>query len=293
MLANVGIWLLKVTMYLPLRWLMFLGSTIGGMAYRLARKRQHIVATNIYQCFPELDEPAKQQMVKNHFHSAGKAIFELGMAGLWSDKRLLSCGEVRGIEYLEEAFERSKGGIILVACHMMMIDLSIRLLKLNIDYPLYAFYKPTKNKHFDRFWRNKRLEVLADLIPHDNIRHLFRILKERKIVLFLPDQNNKKQMEFVPFFGIKAATTTSILRIVERTGAEIVPFFQHRKNDHSGYVCQLLPAIKDFPFSDDISSMQYIHALMEKHIRLYPDQYLWMHRRFKTRPEGEPPFYST
>jgi KDO2-lipid IV(A) lauroyltransferase len=190
-----------------------------------------------------------------------------------------------GKHYLDEALARGKGAILLSA-HFTTLELGGGLLAL--DTRFHVLYRPHKNPLFETVMQRARRRRFDKPIPRDNIRALLASLRAGVPVWYAPDQNHGgAQSVFVPFFGVPAATLSTTARLAKLSGAPVIPFFP-AADDRGNYLLMLCPALENFPGDDPHADTARINALLESVIREMPEQYLWVHRRFKTRPPGEP-----
>jgi KDO2-lipid IV(A) lauroyltransferase len=273
----------------PYRLQMTTGSLLGRLAYRLAGRRRHIAETNIRLCFPELSASEQQQLVKANFISLGRGIVETAMSWWTPDNKLSRLAHVAGLEHLDAALTHGKG-VILLSAHFVNLEIGGRLLALH--RPFHVLYREHKNAAFETVMRRAREHHFEKAISRDDMRGMIRSLKQNMPVWYAPDQNyGRENSVFVTFFGQTAATITATSRLARMTGARVVPFFQHRLNNGEGYQLELLPALEDFPGDDEAVDCQRINDLIETVVRRYPEQYLWVHRRFKTQPEGAASVY--
>ena len=276
------LWLLT---RLPFTLQMRSGRLIGRMAYRLARRRRHIADVNIKLCFPELDSRQQAELVKAHFLSLGQGIVETALCWWGRDSRLRGHYTLVGEHHLEQALARGKG-IILLSAHFTTLELGGRLLAR--QQPFHVLYRPHKNPLFETVMQRARTRRFEKAIPRHDTRALLASLKQNHAVWYAPDQDHgSSQAVFAPFFGVQAATLTTTSRLAKISGAAVVPFFQMRLPDDRGYLLSLCPALTDFPGNDLQADATRINHLIETVVREMPEQYLWAHRRFKTRPEGE------
>lgn len=281
--------LLRVLTWLPFPVLMKLGSGMGLLSYYLIPKRRHIVTTNIRVAFPELDEQQQQALVRKTFLSLGKSLFETSLAWWGSRKRLEPLVRINGLENLQQALAEDKG-VILLSAHFSSLELSGRLL--SFSQPFQVTYKRSRDPLMEAMLQHNRRTHFIDAINSYDTRAMVRAIQRKHATWYASDQDfGMKQSVFAPFMGVKTATLTTPARLSRMSGARVVPYFPRRLDDDSGYELTILPALDDFPSGDDIADATRINALITEHVHRAPDQYLWAHRRFKTRPEGEPALY--
>jgi len=276
------LWLLTRLPFVPQ---MRSGRVIGRLAYRLARQRRHIAEVNIQLCFPGLNTGQQADLVKSHFLSLGQGVVETALCWCGRDKQLCKHYTLVGEHHLSEARARGKG-VILLSAHFTTLELGGRLLAR--QQPFHVLYRRHKNPLFETVMQRARTRRFEKAIPRDDTRALLASLKQNHAVWYAPDQNHGgSQSVFAPFFGVPAATLTTTSRLAKISGAAVVPFFQMRLPDDRGYLLVLCPSLKNFPSDDLQTDTARINQLVEATIREMPAQYLWVHRRFKTRPEGE------
>jgi KDO2-lipid IV(A) lauroyltransferase len=276
------LWLLT---RLPFSLQMHGGRLIGSVAYRLARHRRHIAATNIRWCFPQLDAQQQARLVRAHFLSLGQGVVETALCWWGREQQLRQRYVLVGEQHLANARERGKG-VILLSAHFTTLELGGRLLALR--QPFHVLYRRHKNPLFETVMQRGRARRFQTAIPRDDTRALLKSLGENGAVWYAPDQNHGgSQSLFAPFFGIQASTLTTTSRLAKISGAAVVPFFQARLPDGQGYLLILCPPLDNFPGDDLQADATRINRLIEDVVREIPEQYLWVHRRFKTRPAGE------
>lgn len=272
--------------HMPYRLQSFIGRTIGR-ALRLSLKdRRAIARINLGLCFPELSDSQRKTLLKRHFESLGMGMVETAMCWWTPAKRLHPLVQVDGLENLQQALARGKG-VILLSAHFTTTEIGARLLHLFV--PFHASYRKHNNPLFETVMRRAREAHCQTAIPRGDIRAFLRSLKQNVPIWYAPDQNYspRHNIVFAPFFGVPAATVTATARLAQMSGAPVVPFFPQRCDDGSGYRLCILPALEDFPSGDIAADTARINRIIEDAVRQVPAQYLWVHRRFKTRPEGE------
>ena len=290
----LGAGLLRVlAVTLPVDALIALGRGLGRFSLPFAGRRREITAINVGLCFPALSEAERQDLVRRHFESLGIAVFEFCL-GWWApDARLEDRVRVEGLENLRAAFERGKG-VILLSAHFTTLEIGGRFLAMHTrGLPLNAMYRRSDNPVVEWVLRDRRRHHFGEPIGRDDVRAMVRALKKNEAVWYAFDQNYKgrKNRVFAPFFGIAAATNTATSRLAQATGAAVVPFFTRRLPDGKRYVQRIDPPLADFPSGDPAADAARLNALIEGWVKEAPEQYLWSHRRFKTRPKGETRFY--
>jgi len=284
----LGLGLLWLASHLPHPWLLAAGRAVGRLAGRLARRRRDYVERNLALCFPDLSPERRAQLREHHFASVGMGVMEFSMAWWWTNRRLLPLARVEGREHLEVALASGRG-LILLSAHTTSLEIGGRILQSLL--PIHAMYRPNENPVLQRFIETNRPKHVEGVIPRDNPRQMMRVLKKGGAVWYAPDQNYRgKGHVFVDFFGLPAATNPATSRFAATTNAVVLPVVTLRRPD-GGYRLIIEPAFEDFP-SDDVSrDARRMNAVIEKWVREAPEQYNWLHRRFKTRPPGYDPVY--
>jgi len=282
-----GFGLLRLLILLPFPLLLRFGALCGRLALPLARERAAIARRNLELCFPERDAAARERLLRDHFASLGMAIMEFGLAWWGSDRRLAGLREIRGLENLEAAAQAGHG-VLMLSAHATCLELGGRLLA-----PVFSFvamYRPSSNPVVRYLMERARARNCRAIIPRDEVKRVIRHLRKGDVIWYAPDQNTgRRKAVFVDFFGHKAATTPATSRLAAMTGARVVPFKVARKADRSGYLLTLEPPLEDFPTADLEADTQRANAIIERWVREYPEQYLWIHRRFRTRPSKSDP----
>lgn len=282
--------LLRVLALLPYSLLLKIGKGLGYVIMRVLPKRKKITEINLRLCFPALSEAARQKLCLDSFISNGIGICELALAWYASDKRLKKMLTIVGRENLENALAQKKG-ILLTTCHFTSIELGIRLISLVT--PIKIIYRPQDNDCFESLLQKRRARYVKECIYRRNMHGLMRALKSAETpICYTPDQDmGKDGAVFAPFFGIQANTVVGTNYLVKRTGAILVPGFYYRDEKNKQYRLECLPTLTEFPSGDDVADATRINKIIETAILKQPEQYMWQHRRFKTRPEGQASMY--
>lgn len=257
------------------------GRGIGRVAFLFGGKRKAIAARNLELAFPELDPAARRRLVQQHFESLGMSVIETGICWWASDERIAGLVEVSGLEYVEAALAAGHGGIMLTG-HFTTLDLGGRFLTRLA--PVSAMYRPHRNPLFEEIMRRGRERSAHQAFVKTDVRAMIRALRTNHLVWYAPDQAHQrgKYSAVVPFFGVPAPTNTATSAFARLGGAPVIPFFPMRLPGRAGYRLEILPPLEDFPGADPAADAARINQLLEARIRLCPEQYLWVHRRFKT-----------
>lgn len=276
---------------LPYTLQMALGRGLGNLVYALLKSRRRIVEVNLKLAFPELSDEARAQMVRAHFHSAGRGIVETLLCWWGSDAKVQRLAHFEGLEHLQTAIASGRG-ILLLSAHFTSLELGVRMSTLHAD--VTAMYKPPANPVVDKVMRRSRSnQVGKDVISKDNIRGLIKALKQGQAVWYAPDQSARNKFSaMVPFFGQPAMTNLATSRVVKMSNAIVLPFFTLRRAQGDGYRVIILPPLDNYPSDDDQADALRINKVFEAVIQEAPEQYFWLHRRFK-RDDGIDPYSGT
>ena len=281
--------IMRLISMLPLRWMQAIGSGIGVLLYRLVASRRRAARTNITQAYPEYSEAQVRALNIASFKSLGISVFEIAQAWWANRDYLRSICDIDGKQHLDEALSRGKG-VILLTGHFTTLEIGAMLIGLFTT--LNGVYKKAHNPMFNAFMAHYRSTYGDELIENKNVRALIRGLRKGRATWFAPDQDFAEQdIVFTPFLGGVASTLTATARMAEMTGAAVVPFYPHRLDNGEGYRLVILPALEDFPSDDIERDSARVNQAIEAMVYANPEQYGWMHKRFKTQPPGHPPVY--
>ena len=263
-----------------------MGRMLGRLLMKIGSKRKHVALTNLRLCFPEKSEKDLQILLKKNFENTGIALFETGMGWWWPDWRVKRKFEVKGLEHLEKARQEGKG-VLLLAMHYLSVEMNAR--GVGCSHPMVVFYRPHNNPLMEFFQFRGRGRSNKYMLGKRDVKGLIKALKDGEACIYLPDQDyGRNRSVFVPFFKVKeTATTTGTLLFARQRNVETMMIIPVRNDDGSGYTLEILPPLENFPTKDDIADVTRINQELEKAILRKPEQYMWLHRRFKTRPNPE------
>lgn len=270
---------------LPLTVQTFLGRRIGRLALRFMKKRQVTIRRNLELCFPLMSEAEREAIAIENIDNTGIALFETAMAWFWSDERVNKHVTIKGMEHLEE-LEKSGRGALMLAVHSMNLELGARAF--GIKKSGMGVYRPNSNPCYDYFQYKGRSRSNRTLIDRKDVKSMLHSLKTGERVWYAPDHDyGLRRSAFAPLFAVdKACTTTGTSLLVDATDCAIVPFTMVRdSNNH--YTLTLHAPVEGFPKNEPEQAAAFINKIVETSILACPEQYMWLHRRFKTRPEGE------
>ncbi len=281
------LWLLVQLPYPVLRWL---GSTLGSASRHFLKRRESIARKNIALCFPHYDDETRDKLIAENFKSIGMALLETGMAWYWPDARVRKWFDVQGLEHLKHAQAQNRG-VMVVGVHFMSLELGGRVM--GLCQPMMATYRPHNNPLMEWAQTRGRMRSNKAMISRNNLRGMVAALKKGEAVWFAPDQDyGRKGSSFAPFFAVKDVATTNGTFVISRlSGSAMLTVTMVRKADRSGYRLHISPELANYP-ETECEAATFINKVIENEIMRAPEQYLWMHRRFKTRPHGESSLYS-
>ncbi len=283
----VAIGLLRLISLMPYPAIMASGRLIGLLLYPFATRRRLIAQINLQRCLPNLSDAERRTLLRSHFVALGQGVVEVGMAWWWSQERLERLlRSVEGLEHLPPVDH--PGGTIYLTAHFSSLELSGRFL--GARRPSAAMYRRNENPVLEYLITRHRGRHLLDVIARDDARGMIKMLKNGDSVWFAPDQNYAhKGKVFAEFMGVPAATHTATSRFARAGRAAVVPFVLLRVP--GGYRLRIEPPLAAFPSEDPQSDAQRINDTFAQWVMQAPEQYNWIHRRFKTRPDGGPPPY--
>lgn len=274
---------------MPYAVLMALGRALGTVVRYLPISFVRVARRNLELCLPESNTQERERLLLRHFQSVGMGLFELSLSWWGSQKRVFKLTTVEGMEHLDAALARGKGAILLSA-HFTTLEVGGWALAAR--RPLNIMYRPTRNAVMAHFLARNRARRTRRAIRRDDVRTLVTALKANEPVWYAPDQSYRnKGAAMVPFFGIPAATNTATSRLAKLTGAAVLPYFPERLPNSRGYRMVLGPVLENFPSDDPVVDATRYNHLLEAQIRKIPEQYLWLHRRFKGLDSSYPEYY--
>jgi len=279
---------LRFSAALPLGWSLAIHRLQGRLMYLLARRQRHVARRNLEVCFPSLSAAERERLLKSHFESVGMSIAEIAFAWFAWDRRIRKRFSVRGIEHVTAALAKGNGAILYTG-HFTSLEICGRPLKLALAC-FTIMFSHRSNALLDEVQRRGRLRVAHEAVPSDNVRALLRALKRNAAVWYAPDQVHSHG-ELVPFFGEPAMTSLATSKLARLSGAPVVPFSFRRSSAAGLYELEFHPPLK--PTGDALADTHVLVGLLEDAIRAAPEQYQWLHRRFKGRPAEWPDLYRT
>jgi len=285
----IGLGAVRLIAKLPYRALRALGLGLGVLTARLPGARRHVAQRNLQVCFPELSDTERAQLLHSNLADLGMMLVEFAFAWFGSDRAIarVPC-TVEGLEHLERCCKQGRG-VLLVGAHFSHLELCARLVSQRIR--IAGMYRVMDDAVFERAVLHARLLYAEAMFTKDELRASVKYLKRGGTLWYAPDQDMRgKDCVFAPFFGIAASTLTATHHLARLSGAAVIPFF-HKREARGGYAIKLEAPLENFPSTDIGADTARVNACIERMVREAPAQYLWVHKRFKTRPQGAAPIY--
>lgn len=285
----VGIVRLLGLLPFPLLWV--LGMGIGCLSYLLAGARRRVALCNLVICFPKLTERARKQLAVLHFGYLGVAACTQGLVWVSSRRRLGRIVKLRHREYIDEPLQGGRNLIVMVP-HFMGLELGGAAFTALVHPGLYMYQK-IRNPVIDHQMRRSRSRFGAVSVERsDDLRRMLREIHKGTPLFYLPDQDPGRRGIFVPFCGIATATVPMLSRFARLGKAQVIPVYARYLPWGRGLELSFHPPLDPFPTDGQEADTALMNRTIEARVRITPEQYFWVHRRFKTRPLGEPPIYT-
>jgi KDO2-lipid IV(A) lauroyltransferase len=289
MIARLGVFVFWQIQLLPFRLIVTIGNGLGMLLYPLANERRKVGLINLKLCFPQLSDDEREKLLRDHFKMFCRGVIERSILWWSSAKRINSLIRVEGREYFETF--KNKPSIFLTP-HFVGMDAGGQWIAQHTD--TVCMYSKQKNLYLTKLLLQKRARFGNQQLfsRQEGLRPIIKGLRHGMPFIYPPDQDQEiKDGAFVPFFGVSAATITSLPRIAQMTGAKVVPSITRLLPGGAGYVLTFYPPWENYPSGDDVADARRMNEFIEQRILEMPEQYFWLHKRFKTRPEGEAGFY--
>jgi KDO2-lipid IV(A) lauroyltransferase len=277
-----------VVHFFPLSIVAVIGNAVGAVMFWLIPERRNVTRINLEKCFPDLKKSERERLARMHFRAFVRSFIERGILWWAPRSRIERMVRLEGVENVEQEKGRR---IIVFAPHFVGLDATLS--RLSCDFPVAMMFSRQKDPLFDALLYRGRTRFGGRMYPRQaGIKEGLREIESGALYYYLPDLDyGRKRSVFVPFFGVPAATVTGLSYIAQQTQAAVVPCVTRMLPAGGGYVARLYPAWKDFPSGDDVADARRMLAFIEERVLETPEQYFWLHKRFKTRPEGEARFY--
>lgn len=287
----LAVGLARLTLLLPLKWQMKLGSGIGLLAMKLAGSRVNTAKRNLELCFPQMSEAERETLLRRNFQETGKAIFDTINAWWWSNDKVQKHMQIKGQEHVEQTLAAGQG-VILFAVHCLPLEMGARIF--GQFQPGVGVYRPHNNPVMEYLQVKGRLRSNKALVPKRDLRQMVRCLRNPDVIWYTADQDfGRSSAIFIPFFAVPdAATITGGTTLAKLGKAKVLPFFVERNADDTGYNIEIQAPLDNFPGENEVEDAKRGNGIVEQLISRNPAQYMWLHRRFKTRPnESTPSLY--
>lgn len=285
MSGRLGIFVLWLLHFLPLALLAPIGQAVGALAYLFVAKRRRIARINLGLCFPELDDTEREALLRRHFRAFGRALVDSSIAWFGSQRRLRRVVRIEGQAHVD-----AMKGERFIALVPHFVGIELEGIRMAMDYRGVAVYVRQRDRYVDAFLKRRRERFVGThmIARQEGVKAILRALKGGQALQLSPDMDlGPRDSIFVPFFGVQAATVTALSRMARLTRARIVPLVIRQRPGSQGYVARFYPAWDNYPSESVEEDTRRMNAFIEARIREMPEQYLWTHRRFKTRPPGE------
>lgn len=278
---------MRIGVFIPFNFQVLIGKTIGKLLYPFMHRLRSTAYSNISHCFPDKKQNQVNLLVKRHFEAIGVSFFETANAYYGSDKKIKKLLTITNENFFQDAL-KEEGGIILLCSHFMPLMLGSRALLIN--HTIANIYRPQNNKLFDRIMVRGYKKNGAVMIKSTDTRSIIKAINNSLPIWYAPDQDlGKNNSVFAPFFGIQTATASATARLAKNNNTRVIPYSFIRTKQ--GYTMSFEKPIANYPSNDPIQDATIVNQILEKQIIKSPEQYLWIHRRFKTRPNDEKNFY--
>lgn len=284
-----GIGLLYLLVLLPYPLLYRLGCMLGRLSMYFLRPRVIIARRNIELCFPTMPAAECDALLKSNFESTGMGLIETGMAWFWPDWRIKRWCSISGQHHIDNIPQQQ--GVLLIGMHFLTLELGARIF--GIANPGIGVYRPNDNKLIDWLQTWGRMRSNKSMLDRKDLKGIIKALKNGDIIWYAPDQDYGPQSSvFVPFFAVeKTATTKGSYMLIRSSQPAVIPIVPRRLPHSKGYELVIKPVVQDIPLEHETATAGRINSVVEESILLAPEQYMWLHRRFKTRPPGETTLY--
>lgn len=280
--------LLYLLSWLPYPLLMAIGRALGRLSFKLLKSRARTAKRNLELCFPHMSEAERSVLLQKNAEETGCAAIETFIGWWWPTWRVRRFAHFKGYEYIQAELAKGKG-VLLLASHMLHLEVAGRVF--GLTHPSVGFYRPHNNALMEFFMYRGRSRANKYMIGKRDVKALIRALNDGEVCFYLPDQDyGPNRAIFAPFFAVKdTACTNGTLLFANAANCSVIPIISSKLPNHQGYQIEVLPALQDFPGDDDYQAICRVNQWVEQAILRHPEQYMWVHRRFKTRPDPTTP----
>jgi KDO2-lipid IV(A) lauroyltransferase len=289
MIVRVGVAVVWLLHFLPLGILAKLGEWTGMLLFMLGHERREVARTNLRLCFPQWSDARREQILRMHFRAFGRNLLEHGILWWSSRERIKKLVRIEGLENWQAVKDKP---VIWLAPHFVGLDMGGS--RIHAEFPAVSMYSMQKHSLVNALLLHGRTRFGTSILVsrHEGIRPVIKALRDSVPLYYLPDMDyGPRDSLFVPFFGVLAATIPTLSRLVRITGAKVVPCVTRQLRGGEGYVLKFYPAWEHFPGNDIEADTRRMNEFIEERVLEMPEQYFWLHKRFKTRPQGEPKPY--
>jgi KDO2-lipid IV(A) lauroyltransferase len=281
--------LLWIAHFLPYRLLVVIGNIVGVLAFWLIPERRHVTRVNLAKCFPAMSADEREALARAHFRSFCRGFVDRALLWWAPRERIERLVRVEGIEHLKA---HPGAPVILLAPHFSGLDAGFTRLACEVD--MVSMFANQKDERFSELLKRGRTRFGDQRLVsrQEGIRATLSAMRAGRPFYYLPDQDyGPRDTIFVPFFGVPAATVPGLARIAQVAGARVLPCVTRMLPGAEGYVLRIEAPWDNFPTGDLAADTRRMNAYIEQRALEMPEQYLWMHKRFKTRPPGDERFY--
>lgn len=281
---------MRATVLFPFVWQVWLGRRLGRLLHLLLYPKRHIVTRNLAACFPDLSDDERDTLRRRHFEALGLSITEMSLAWFGSKETICDLIQVNGAEHLNDALAKGNG-VILFSAHLTTFEFFFPALEKLCPH-ISAMYRVQKNDMVNVIMTRGRKRTIKELFQKDSIRSMITSLSRNSVVWYAADQSYQhKYSALVPFFNVPAMTNTATSRLAKLSGATVLTYFGRRLPDDLGYILDIGKPLENFPSEDMVEDTRRLMNELESYLHQCPEQYFWIHRRFKGRPEPHPDIY--
>lgn len=284
-MGRVGIFIIWLLHFLPLPLLNLCGQGLGLLFYVLGRERRHVGRTNLRLCFPQMAADERERLLRRHYRAFGRSVLERGILWWSSETRIRKLIRVEGFEH----WEAVRGQPVLwLASHFIGLDMGGA--RLALEGQAIGVYGKQKDPYVDKVLLRGRTRFNSPVMlsRQDSMRSIIKLMRRNLPLYYFPDMDyGPKDSIFVPFFGVNTATITGVARFARLAGAWVLPVITRQLPGGQGYVLRFYPAWENFPTDDVVADTRRVNEFIEQRVLEMPEQYFWLHKRFKTRPPGE------
>jgi len=288
--VRLAIGLLKLFALLPYGFVARLGDAIGWLLYQIPSRRKRIVHINLKLCFPDWSDARREEVAQKHFRHAIRSYLERSVQWFGTAEKL---EKLVVVESEVDLSDPDLPPTLFLGMHFVGIEAGSIFLNYSLHRACGSLYQPMSNVELEAIAKAARGRFNAEMASRaDSARVVLRWLRERKPVMLGADMDyGIRNSTFVPFFGVPACTLTAVGRLAKVGRAQVVPFIGEVLPNYKGYRLKIFKPWDHYPTGDDEADARRMNAFLEEQIPRIPEQYYWVHKRFKTRPPGEPGFY--